>query len=493
MEVADWQRFERYARKVRCLVVDESATSSLLSYTLLDEIARTRVSLHVLPNLRDLTWNAFNDERVRLSLMFMHQNITRFSVRLFDSLSYSVPAFLQEVQLRMPNLTTLDLRYEFSVRRYEQEMIELFAALPKLQKVTVPVYTLTSPIVEGFARLADLETLRFEFESPVGQGEGDPVDILDFNPQIDKDAFPALFDLSLSGHLSDHTRFLTGNFSPANLTVLYTHVVWGEQPALVTRYLTAVAETCQNLTRLYLDYFGSPIAHPDDASEDVSIVQRRLCWQDLRPLLSCQKLVSFEMRWDSPLDITEDEVEEIATGWPLVETLLLNCEPMDVSCPPTLTMRALLPLARHCENLAAVGLYMNPCTDLDNATLPMHVQPFKGLKRLAVGLSPIYDTGPVTFFLSQVCPLGTEIDAGMTWPDGLTLIDSAELQRRGSDWHEMWKEVNHMLPLLTKLRMAEEVNRNLLSTQVEDLRIRNKILAETARTGLHPDGRCIIA
>ena len=180
-------------------------------------------------------------------------------------------------------------------------------------------------------------------------------------------------------------------------------------------------------------------------------------------------------------------------NWPNLETLLLDCEPMDVSLAPSITLRALLPFAEYCHNLLELGLYMAPCNDLDTASLGMGVPQFQSLKRLAVGLSPIYDAGPVTLFLSQILPLGCEVDAGMTWPDGFAMIESEELQRRSTEWHETWQEVHRMLPLMTKLRMLEQANRKALGDEVEDLRIRNEVLAETTKTGIHPDNGCTIA
>lgn len=492
MEAEDWNRFDKYARRVRALHVVEHDNANLLSKELFDEIARTRVSLNVLPNLRNLIWLTMQVERMRFSLMFMHHNITHFSVCLLPTTDYPIATYLKEVESRMPYLTHLDFRFRFSVREVEDDLIHLFKGLPRLKKIIFPAYTFTSRIVEELSKLRDLDTVQFEFMSPSGQGQGDPEDVMNFSPQLQKAAFPALVDLSVSGHLADATKLLTGSWSPGRLTALYVHVCWGHLPETVTQFVSAVSETCHSLTRLYIDFFGEPTAYTAEAADDSPPSQARLSWQALRPILTCEKLVIFELRWNKPIAVSQDDLEEVALNWPSLETFLLNCEPMDVSIAPSLTLQALLPFAEHCPNLVELGLYMAPLADLDGPSFGLAVKPFQSLKRLCVGLSPIYEPGPVTLFLSQICPLGCEVDAGMTWPDGFAVLDSEELQHRSTEWHEMWQEVNRMLPLLTQLRFDERSNRKALGEEVEDLRIRNKILSETARSGLHPDGQCTI-
>ncbi|KAI0338822.1 hypothetical protein BDW22DRAFT_1337381 [Trametopsis cervina] len=488
--VDDWARFMRYARRVRILYLDERGKEDVIAQGVFDEMSRSRVDLSVLPNLRVLTWLTDSVDRMRLSLLFQHKSIIHFNVYLHKTEAYPLATFFKEVLLRMPNLHYLDLRFEFPARDVEDELIELLGGLKALERVVLPVYTLTSRIMEELAKHEYLNTIQFEFME--SQGRGDMDDVQNWRPQLTEGAFPALWDLSLSANLSDMTRFLTGDFAPSKLTSLYVQILSAPPGEMVSEFLNALSVHCKLLSHLYLDFFTSSaiLPTPDTWS--------RLNYEALRPLLSCSKLVSFEMRWDHVLDITQEDVEEMASKWPSLQTLLLNCEPVDSSIPPQLDLRALLPFARHCPQLTELGLYLSATDTVDVPILDHQLKPFTSLERLCVGLSSITDAGHTALFLSQILPLGCDILAGVTWPDDVGVVETTanavtldRLQKEAAGWHEKWVEVSKMLPLLTKLRMDERAARESLQEEVEDLRIRCKILSERANVRMDPDGGCV--
>lgn len=55
-----------------------------------------------------------------------------------------------------------------------------------------------------------------------------------------------------------------------------------------------------------------------------------------------------------------------------------------------------------------------------------------------------------------------------------------------------WDAVGGMLPLLTRLRVEERERSRALGDEVEDLRIRNRILMERGKKSLEGDGACVI-
>lgn len=490
MDVGDWERFKPYARRVRSLSLNEQEEKTSVSREAFDEISRTRVTLNILPNLRQLTWITASVDRMRLSLMFQHENITDFSVYLHRTNAYPITTFFQEVMSRMPNLKVLDLRFAFPARDVEDDLIALLTGLPKLRKVILPIYTFTSRIVEKLSTLRELDTVQFEFMET--QGSGDITDVMHFDPQLHAGTFPVLADLSLSAKLQDATRFLCGSFAPSNLTSLYVHTLCAPSPGEVRDFLTAVTENCQLLVRLFLDFFTSAEIRSDPDSPPIS-------WQTLRPVLSCANLVEFEVRWDRAFVITQQDVEEMAAKWPSLETLLLNCEPMHVPTPPSLDLRALIPFARHCPKLVELGLFLSGTVE-DDTTDFGSVKPFQSLQRLCLGTSPITDPGPAALFLSQVCPLGCDVFSGITWPEGFAIRDDvvdeaqlAQLNRQATSWFDNWKEVSRTLPLLTQLRVQERERRGALEKELEDLKIRCKLMSDRLRVarGEHADGTCI--
>ena len=431
---------------------------------------------------------------MRCSLMFMTDQVAHLAVTLHTSHEYPLATFLQEIAQRMPNLTHLDLRFDFGVHEVENQIVDLLQALPKLKQVIFPLYSLTSRIVQQLSKLPNVGIVQFEFKDSQGQGVID--DVLHFAPELDEGAFPALWDLSLSARIQDITNFLSNINGPTNLTTLYIHVLTPTDPSEVTQFLTTVAENCQLLTHLYIDYISTPTA---DVNAPLA-TRPRLNWDALRPLLNLPNLVVFEMRWDLPILITQPEVEELASKWPSLEVFLLNCEPLDPGEEATLTLRALLPFARHCPNLRELGLYINAAqaADLDPASRGLSVKPFRKLKRLCMGLSSISDPGPVALFLSRLCPLGCELTSGVTWPEGFGMAETMSnsdaldaLQMTAGVWWEKWTEAARVLPLLTKLRIQERESRAELEREVEDLRTRCRVLSERAGVQMRADDSCI--
>ena len=474
---------------MRSLHLNEGNHTMVLSPEVFDEMSRSRAHLNMLPNLRSLVWLTGSVERMRHSLLFQHENITSFTIRLHKTHSYTLSTFFEEVLSRMPNLEGLDLRFRFPVREVEHELMELLAGLTMLKRVVLPVYTLTSRILKQLSIHHHLETIQFEYMD--FQGSGDIQDVLDWNPQLEEGAFPALWDLSLSTKLPAITKFINNGFAPPNLKSLYIHVLAAVPVETLSHFLEVLSNNCTQLTHLYLDFFTAATI-PATPKE-----WPRLDWAALRPLLGFPRLVSLELRWDHPLDISLGDLEEMASKWPNLETLLLNCEPMDMSAPPALDLRALLPFARYCPKLTQLGLYMNASNDVPIPKLDQ-IKPFSSLEELVVGGSRITDAGYVAMFLSQLCPPGCDVVWGVAWPEGFGVVETdanaaelARLQNDAKEDCERWAEVEKMLPLLTKLRVDERSVREELETEVEDLRMRCVLLADRPTTSAAPHESCV--
>ncbi|CDO76232.1 hypothetical protein BN946_scf184644.g6 [Trametes cinnabarina] len=492
----------RYAFRVRSLFVTPANDTSLRGQLVFDEIARTRSTLNLLPRLSVLSWTSHLGERLRLSLMFMHENVKHFEIRLVPSDNYSYAVYFAEIALRMPKLTCLDMRFTFPVRDFEPDLCKLFESLPHLQKVILPKYTFTSKVVEQLSKNPSLKVAQFEYTEE--QGSGDPSDVHNWFPSLNEGAFPSLIDISVSVHLPHMVRFLKSGSCPAHLQCLYVHVLYIVPPSQVREFLDAVVEHCPQLTQLHIDFIGepSPLMFRTRLSEE-----DRIGWSTLRPLLNLTKLTQFNLNWDAPLSLTQDDIEELAASMSALEVLTLCPEPIPCPQASPLTLRALIPFARHCHNMRELSLYLEASTtDLDDASRqlsaslpPIH---FRRLQRLNFGLSPIPEPEPVALFLSQLCPPGCEINAGITWPEGFngmevqTPEDAAvltDIWKEAGDWYPRWEEVNRVLPLLTKVRIEERLRRRELEREVEDLRMRSRVLEERLNVGVPHDGGCILA
>jgi len=113
---------------------------------------------------------------------------------------------------------------------------------------------------------------------------------------------------------------------------------------------------------------------------------------------------------------------------------------------------------------------------------------FKTLSKLSMGVSDIRDEGRVALFLSHICPLGVEMEWGVSWEDDIEKWSSEtaaadNLIEEISERCTKWEAVGQMLPPLTQLRKKERERCKALEEQIEELKIQNRILMEKGMMG----------
>ncbi|KAJ7352618.1 hypothetical protein DFH08DRAFT_91485 [Mycena albidolilacea] len=472
-DAEDWQRLEkRYSRRVRRLTYQAEGRPRMCP-TAFEDVARTRTSLNILPNLNTLVWDAAPS----LAVIFMQPTVKNFGLwlPLFTPPESSLP-FFRDVVSRMPHLTTLDIRTVVPMSDMEDSMVFLLQSLPKLRKVVTPRYLVTTRIAETLQHLEDLGTIEFQYASE--QGCGDPVDTQVFRPTLKTGAFPSLFDLSLTCPVADCISLMKQSCAPTNLTAFYVDSPLIESPAAVHDLLTVLVETCQLLETLGIITLVSN-DEPLQALSDISSTER-ISYSSLRPIQTFPNLTIFEVAHQFPLDLKLEDLEQLARSWPSLRKLVLNHEPV-VAEQSSLTLKALIPFAQHCPELQELGLFINASTaDLPSSyqTNPPQFKPFAKLRRLSLGVSLVADEGAVALFLSQICPLNVHLEYGVTWD--MQGREETELFQTIARRCAKWAKVAELLPLLTKMRMEERERTRLLMAEVKDLRMRSGVLMDRA-------------
>ena len=483
-----------YARRVRKFTYEDVNTAPYISTASLAEISETRTSLSLLPYLREFTYATIFPGHRRFAVLFMSESVRRLNLRL-DKGPEPFRPFLDNIPARMPHLTTLDLRTSCPASAIEEDFVHLLHELPRLEKIVVPPFHITSRVMETLSKAPSLGVIEFQYLQY--QGIGDKYDVARFNPKISKDGFPALWDLSLSAHLSRFIPVVAGTLAPAakNLTSIYIHAISVESEASVRQYLTVVGENFPLIKSIYVEALPGPVMSTQ--WEGMEPEFEALTLETLKPLLNCPHLTTFELMYPIPLCLTLDDLESLTSGWPTLEVIDLNREPvilgLAMGTQPNLTLRALLPFARNCPNLRKLGLYLH-ATETDIPSVSEIPRPFSKLTDLNVGLSSIGEPEAVTLFLSRICPAECNVEAGVCWSYVDAFVDDAS-RAVMQDRINAWDEVNFHLPLSVKLRYEEKVARDSIEREVEDLRTRNAILAERSAMRLKGDGDsgCIIA
>ncbi|KAJ3571457.1 hypothetical protein NP233_g3739 [Leucocoprinus birnbaumii] len=470
----DWKKFQKYAKRVRVLEYDEEKQNPALSQSVFDDIARTRTSFAILPNVHTISWNA----PLLLCVMFMYSNVKRFAIHLPNLVEDASPEpFFNDIINRMPRLTHIDIRTEIPVRKLEKDTIRLLSSLPNLQKITTPRFFFTSAIAICLSRLSKLGCIEFQYYDE--QGYGDPSDVAVFRPELEEGAFPALWDLSVTASYTDVQRFLTIPFAPTNLTLLYVESYTFETPTAIHQLLTAISENSQMLKQLTLI---SP-RRPREAAEVPLDNSHKVTINTLKPVFGCGNLTMLEIIHQYPLMLRQKDLELFAKRWPSLETLNLNTEP-HIFESSDMTLEALFPFAQHCPHLTYLGLFVDASVGRLPASSPSTTFPiFKRLQKLAMGISVIGEYVPVASFLSQVLPAGCQIESGIIWDETFRLdrLDGLLAER-----YHTWGEVNKLLPTLIQVRMEERQRTDELRRELSEVKERVKKLTEKLEGSVGP-------
>ncbi len=408
--------------------------------------------------------------------MFMHTGVKTFDIWLPDA---SPQIFFQDIVERMPNITSLSIRSYVAVKDIEADLENLISRLLKLRTVTFPQYYITNRITEALSYLPNLNVVDFQYSRQYGCGNAD--DVMPYAPDLSENAFPMLWDYSLTVEFDGFSRFLNLEFAPTNLTSLHVDSAIFETVSSIHGLLSMVADTCQMLKSLALVSSSSDIAYAAQADD---AEQYGITFNHLKPVLKMANLRSLEIFHHHPLALTEEDIEIFAASWPSLENLILNDEPV-VLKESNLTAAALLPFARHCPDLIRLGLFIDTSsveTTLSPFTTSPFV-PFKRLKYLSVGASVINDGNPVALYLSRILPLGCTVDSGISW-EGQSLSDDVATYELVSLRKDRWAKVDKLLPVLIRLRIEEKARLRVMEREIDDLRMRNEILGEHTRSGL---------
>ncbi|OAX37481.1 hypothetical protein K503DRAFT_742642 [Rhizopogon vinicolor AM-OR11-026] len=419
----------------------------------------------------DLVWWEVVNLHELLNILRPFKKVDGHLIISAPPLSYeSKSSFFVDIYARMPHLHSLDLRVHYAARLIEADILNLLRGLPDLKKVIFPEFYLTSGIVSELSRMKHINIIKSKIGPKQGCGEEEDVD--SFSPILQQEAFPALWDLDITARLRDVTRFMNSDLAPIKLTSLYINTYVDDKPEQLHKLLVTLSKQCPVLSQLCVKILHVP-------KQLKLFPARQITFDALRPVLSFQRLTTFMVTHKYPVNITLEEIEELASRWPTLESLSLNEEPL-VMDDFTLDLRALVPFARHCPKLRQLGLFMDATTAETHPTTEL--RPFTALRTLSVGASLARDPGTVAVFLSQLCLPGCKLETSITWtgfggrPCRELNINHrsvlSELQARS----RRWTGIIDLLPILIQIRREErEKSKARLAAlqEVDELRMKN--------------------
>ncbi|KIK20220.1 hypothetical protein PISMIDRAFT_682506 [Pisolithus microcarpus 441] len=479
--VSDWARFQKYARRVRCVRFNSDSREGAAE-AVLDEVARTRTSFEILPNLRELVWTCHDLCDLQRCLLFLHGQLKHLTVPMWSELGKPSP-LLADICARAPNLHTLRLHINESDTQLLDQIQVVARNLHHLRKIVLPEFHFTSEVIQELSRMPNLGVI--EFQHDLAMGPGNPKNVEQFAPVLADGAFPALYDLNLTARIDDLERFFHNPFAPVNITTLYVNSYARHSAAEVHSFLSTLSQECKRLSRLHVILLNK------DINQTACTEDEQLSFCTLQPLFSISDLTWFEIMHKYPLRITQDEVEELAMRLPSLEALELNPEPL-FTRNPTLDLEALLPFANHCPKLRYLGLFMH-ATSFEAPSARASFKRLHALQIMNVGTSTVQSPKAVAAFLSLLLPPWCRLQFGITWTGRGTLehrsLDLNTLVEL-SEGVDPWEEISTLLPALIQVRREEWERTRALTKEVEDLRIRTRLVRDFAERP--PRDSCII-
>ncbi|CDO76231.1 hypothetical protein BN946_scf184644.g5 [Trametes cinnabarina] len=471
----------RYSLRVRRLRYDQRHVRAAaerakrylpLHSKVFDDLSATCPYPEIFPNLQSLTWYSCAPARQHLPITFMHRRVKHLGLHLYRSDPQTSTTFLNDVCSRCSGVTSLELRLNEPMRFLENDVLVLLRGLCHLQQVSLPIFSLTPLILTELSRLKRLAAI--SLGNPAQAQPGDREDVSDFLPTISEDGLPSLRSLAFGAPLSDATRLLTTTFFPSRLTRIHLKPVATVTPAVLHDFFDAVSQRCTSLVDLSVDYIiapDTPLTYPPSPTLDRPTIAT------FRPLFSARTIRTFEFRWSYTLNLTDEDMDEFASGWSALESLQLNPEPVPEPDGPRLSLRALIPFAKYCTNLRYLALHMDAREPPElSPRILSSITRFRRLETLAVGLSAIIKAEPVTLFLSQLLPLSCQVSCGLRWPDAFDFalehaLVPLEMRTELSTFWMRWTEVAKLLPIAIKARLEEKARFVALEREMQALEV----------------------
>ncbi|TFK72266.1 hypothetical protein BDN72DRAFT_957429 [Pluteus cervinus] len=355
----DWQRFQRYARRVKAFSYVEPDVSRFfeIDQSVFDSLALIRSHLPIFPNLRTL----HIDSSFPNAAMFFHSSIQDLHIILQIELQHNKGDvdpqhnrdFLRYIQLRGADLTSLSISAEHThmfidfleefipIRIYEEEVLGLLSQQTRLRHLCLPQFWITTNVVNAISCLHSLETIK----SVPGSYIGHPVESVTFYPLFDqngqKPALPSLQTLKLSVPYTPFHSFLSRWVTPHNhfksrLQELILHSQILESAETLKTVIECISTCCPGMKTLSFSSLYSTIIYPftplhygPDSSSTIAksipppaegwslktLLPFRVNLATISPLFQLTQLRDLELHHGLPTAFSLSDLEIIATNF----------------------------------------------------------------------------------------------------------------------------------------------------------------------------------
>ncbi|KAJ6550160.1 hypothetical protein B0H19DRAFT_1160526 [Mycena capillaripes] len=370
---------------------------------------------HLLPQLQKMTWR-LGEFPYRHFLTFLGPVATKISLTIDSTTAYL--SNLQNLALRSPPLTEVSVFGWVGSRFDSDENFESLVVrrLHQLRLIDIPVFEART--VHHIAALRDLRSLSLALRtiSP------------EIAPPTLTATFPSLRTLALQAYTTAWPTYIMNMLQECPLTQLSLqfsslHFTWlpefnePEPPAAYAELNHAINTHCAAAA---LTSFRAAYCN-DEASALLFII---ISADTLRPLYGFSNLRSVVIRV-ARVDLTDEELGELAAAWPRLECLSLGSDwaissaerpySSRPSFPPRLTLGSFAQVAEHCAVLVHLGLEFDARVVPDP---PTNQAPHLRLKKLNVHTSMLDSPAEVVVYITRIFPAIQAIEVVSSVPEG---------------------------------------------------------------------------
>jgi hypothetical protein len=387
---------------VRALRLDEEKDQKVSS--LLQTIQRLRRSAPLLPNLHTLGWNGLTSNFAD-SIMFMHDGVKECHLCYTqeDEILPNIVVLTKAIQTYMSGLTFVDMDL-FPSQEFVGPLSTLLGNLPQLTRVILPPFKDISDILSTLRRSTILEILEFRYF----YSDTENLAVTETGSPIQEDCYTALDELFICLiNYSAILSFLHGHIL-SNLRICAFHTLSFEKPDAIRNLCQVISSFAPNLEGLKLTF--------DETVDDPGLnppIEEIVTFNDLRSVLACTKMTFFEFGHLYPVDISDSDVEEIASAWKRLDHIDISSSPLcSVLTIRKPTLQAVYMLTCRCPRLKYVGLLLDTtATSLQISDVDVPNPPAK-LTTLDVGDSLIESEDVYKFAMSMArfCTSNCQLD-----------------------------------------------------------------------------------
>ncbi|KAJ7647913.1 hypothetical protein FB45DRAFT_1102295 [Roridomyces roridus] len=417
--VSDWEPTRPYANRVKHF--ESIYSQDDISYSSLFPIlALSLPSDCIFPNLTHIHWIRLNDDFPHIRLLLGPQVVairtqcaSATSLSLLSLLPRKCP-LLTHVAISLPNINPGSELTAATTR----SLSEFIRELHSIEHWDIHIPDMAA--LQHIAQLPSLHSLDVHSLPPALSAS-----------RLDGDAlFPSLRHLHITEESSiSSTIHFVEMCADATLETCIVEIQFYTPPAFVERILgTLAASHRTSLIGLRI------VMMVRSMMEEVDEDHHMFTIDNLLPALDLHNLRQIDLKSKLGFDFDDMAVSKMARAWPKLRSLDIT----EVDHAPggvRTTFESLLHFARHCPELASLGMAFSTTNipPLDQTPLPHRHLRYLDVKHSSF-ISASAEVGEIANFLSTVFPNLREV---VTAEDSVRDEDGLERRRKSSKWEEV--------------------------------------------------------